>query len=97
MRWPGKVAVLVGLLGVVGCIVAPAVWACTACCEQTCETCPMLVSKSALASAPKADAHHGLLSAAFAVAQPAAAAIHGKTIAQIPSFLPHEFRRPLRN
>jgi hypothetical protein len=97
MRWPVKAAVLIGLLGFLGCIVAPAAWASMACCEHSCETCPMLVSKSALASAPKADGHQALLPSDFAVTRPAPAAIHGKTFAQIPSFLSHEFRRPMRN
>ena len=98
MRWPGKVAVLVGLLGFLGCIVAPAAWASMACCEHSCETCPMLVSKSALAGTPpKLDGHHALLPAAFSLPDPAPAAIHGHILAQIPTFLPHEFRRPMRN
>ena len=98
MRWPGKVAVVIGLLGFLGCIVAPTAWASMACCEHSCETCPMLVSKSALAGAPsKWDSHRALLSAAFALPTWTATVIHGRTPAQIPTFLPHEFRRPMRN
>ena len=98
MRWSGKVAVLVALLGFLGCIVAPAAWASMACCEHSCETCPMLVSKSALAgTAPKVDTHDTVLPAAFSLPNQALAAIHGNTLAQIPTFLPHEFRRPMRN
>ena len=98
MRWPGKVAVVVGLIGFLGCLLAPAAWASMACCEHSCETCPMLVSKSALAGTPpKLDGHQALLPAAFALPDPAPAAIHGSALAQIPTFLPHEFRRPMRN
>ena len=98
MRWPGKVAVVVGLIGFLGCLLAPAAWASMACCEHSCETCPMLVSKSALAGTPpKLAGHHALLPAAFAIPRHVAAAIHGNALAQIPTLLPHEFRRPMRN
>ena len=98
MRSSGKIAVVVGLLGFLGCLLAPAAWASMACCEHACETCPVLVSKSALAgTSPRLDGHHATLTAAFTLPRPGDTAIHGRTRAQIPTFLPHEFRRPMRN
>ena len=99
MRMRGKVAVLLALAGFVGCITGSAIWAASmSCCAKTCEPCPILLSKTTVPGSPeKVDVLHALLPAAFPLVRQAAAAIHGRSLAQIPTFLPHEFRRPMRN
>jgi hypothetical protein len=98
MRLRGKVAVLVALAGFAGCIVCSTAWAATACCATPCNPCPILLSKSALAGSPdKSDTSHALLPAAFQPIRPAPAVARIHELAQSPTLLPPEFRRPLRN
>lgn len=68
------------------------------CCSPACDTCPIIYSKTAPAtSAPKVDFAAGATAVTRTPAIPAAQPILGRFSSQIPSFLSHEFLRPMRN
>jgi hypothetical protein len=98
MRLRGKIAGLAALAGFLSCMAWSARLAPIACCGKSCDPCPILLAKSDLAgTSQKVDIHHALLPAAFPLFQPALTSTPGLIEAQIPGFLPHEFRRPMRN
>lgn len=68
------------------------------CCTPACDTCPVIYCKTAPAtSAPKADFAAGVTAATWIPAILPARSILGRSVSQIPGFLSHEFRRPMRN
>jgi len=93
-----KVATLTVLLAFAVCVAGASGLFEDDCCSPACDTCPVIYCKTAPAvSSPKVD-----LAAAAAPGTPTDAILAprpvlGRSIAQIPSFLPHEFRRPMRN
>ena len=68
------------------------------CCSAACDTCPIIYCKTAPAtSAPKVDFAAGVTVATLTPAILTERPILGRFLFQIPSFLSHEFRRPMRN
>jgi hypothetical protein len=68
------------------------------CCSPACDTCPVIYCKTAPAvSSPKVGTAIGAVPSAFTPAIVAVRPILGRSLSQIPSFLSHEFRRPMRN
>jgi hypothetical protein len=68
------------------------------CCSPACESCPIIYCKTAPAvSSPKVDIAGGAAPSTPAPAVLAARPALGRSLAQIPAFLSHEFRRPMRN
>jgi hypothetical protein len=68
------------------------------CCSPACDTCPVIYCKTAPAtSSPKVDFAAGVTPATLTPAIAAARPMLGRSLSQIPTFLPHEFRRPMRN
>ena len=70
----------------------------SACCSTSCEPCPVVICKStAVSTSLKADAAYALPPSGFSKVEQPFAAAPIATLAQIPAFLPPEFRRPMRN
>jgi hypothetical protein len=68
------------------------------CCSAACDTCPVIYCKTAPAtSAPRLAFAAAVTASAWAPAILTARPVLGRSISQIPTFLPHEFRRPMRN
>ena len=68
------------------------------CCSAACDSCPIIYCKTAPAvSSPKVDMASGAAPSTLAPAVLVARPALGRTLAQIPAFLSHEFRRPMRN
>ena len=98
MRLPRRIAVLMALVGFVGCIAASAAWSAMSCCTPVCDPCPILVSKTVVASSPhKANSQHALLPAAFQLLVLSRASFHVRYFTQVTTALPSEFRSPMRN
>jgi hypothetical protein len=68
------------------------------CCRPACDTCPVIYCKTAPAtSSPKVAFAAGVTPATLTPAIVASRAALGRSLSQIPTFLSHEFRRPMRN
>jgi len=68
------------------------------CCSPACDTCPVIYCKTAPAvSSPKVELAGGVAPSTPMPALVEARTTLGRSASQIPSFLPHEFRRPMRN
>jgi hypothetical protein len=94
-----RVVGLAALIGFLACTAWSAQMAPSACCTASCEPCPIVICKSTAATtSPKVDSPLALVPATldqlFGHAEPALALT---AHFQIPAFLPHEFRRPMRN
>lgn len=90
---------LAALVGFLACTIGSAQIAPSACCTESCEPCPIIVCKSTAATtSPKVDSPLALVPASldylFGHAAPASTVVPRP---QIPAFLSHEFRRPMRN
>ena len=98
MRPSRRIAVLLALVGFVGCIGASAAWAAVSCCTPACDPCPILVAKTTLASSPhKAVSLHALLPAAFDPVPLVRVAFYGGDSVNATRSLPPGFRSPMRN
>ena len=98
MRTRSKVAVILALVGFLGCIGSSAALASMACCTASCDPCPILVSKTVIASSPhKAVSLHALLPAAFEPIRLSRVSFHEGNFAHATTSLPPEFRSPMRN
>lgn len=68
------------------------------CCSAACDTCPIIYCKTAPAtSSPKVQIAAAVAPASLTLAVVAMRPVLGRSISQIPSFLSHEFQRPMRN
>jgi len=68
------------------------------CCSAACDSCPIIYCKTAPAvSSPKVEIAMGAVPATLAPAIVVMRPTLGRSVSQIPSFLPHEFQRPMRN
>jgi len=87
----GLVAFVTGVAGAVGLFEDD-------CCSPACDTCPVIYCKTAPAtSAPKVAFAAGMTAATLTPAILAARPALGRSASQIPTFLAHEFHRPMRN
>jgi hypothetical protein len=86
------------LFGFLGCTLGTAGLLATACPSKSCEPCPIIFCQGVAANAsPKVDASIDLPPAAFHSVRLAPVAAPRISAAQVPPFLSHEFRRPMRN
>lgn len=93
-----KVAGLAALIGFLACTARSAGLVRSACCSAPCDPCPIVFSKSAPANtSQKVDIAQTLAPASLHQILLPAAAAPVATVAQIPAFLSHEYRRPMRN
>ena len=98
MRFPRRLAVLLAIVGFVGCISASAAWSAMSCCTPVCDPCPILVAKTVVASSPhRAVSLHALLPAAFEPILLSRVAFHEGDFVHARRSLPPEFRSPMRN
>ena len=98
MSQRGRVAAFTALLGFLGCTLGTACLLATACPSHSCEPCPVVFCHSVAANAsPKVDVALGPTSGNFQPFHLIPAGVAVIADAQIPPFLPHEFRRPMRN
>jgi len=68
------------------------------CCSAACDSCPIIYCKTAPAvSSPKVDMASGALPSAVTPVLVLFRPGLGQSASQIPTFLSHEFRRPMRN
>ncbi len=68
------------------------------CCSPACDTCPIIYCKTAPAtSSPKVEVVAAAAPSSLLPAVVATRSIVGRSFSQIPSFLSHEFQRPMRN
>jgi hypothetical protein len=89
---------LAALAGFLACAALSAGLMPSLCCSESCEPCPVVFCKSTpAASSQKVDTAYGLPPASVQPFLLLAAAPASSTLAQIPNFLSHEFRRPMRN
>ncbi|MET0619338.1 MAG: hypothetical protein ABW056_03615 [Thermoanaerobaculia bacterium] len=89
---------MAALAGFLACAALSAGLMPSVCCSESCEPCPVVFCKSTpAASSQKVDTAHALPPASNHPFLLLAAAPPAATVAQIPAFLSHEFRRPMRN
>jgi hypothetical protein len=68
------------------------------CCSAACDTCPIIYCKTAPAvSSPKVDMAVGTAPSTLTPTILTPRPVLGRSLAQVPGFLSHEFRRPMRN
>ena len=93
-----KVAAWAAFFGFLGCTLGTAGMLATACPSHSCDPCPIVFCQSVAANAsPKVDVAVAPPAAVFSLARLVWAPAPAIPAAQIPSSLPHEFRRPMRN
>ena len=98
MRRTARTVAYTALLGFLGCTLGMTCLIATMCPMKSCEDCPVVVCHSTPAKSPeKVDAHQALPPSSLDLYRPASAYLGILPLAQIPTFLPHEFRRPMRN
>jgi len=98
MASPKKVAGLAVLLAFVLGVAGAAGFFEDDCCSAVCDSCPIMYCKTAPAvSSPKVDMAIGAAPSTLAPAVLATRPALGRSLPQIPAFLSHEFRRPMRN
>jgi len=94
-----KLVGIAALIGFLACTAWSAGLVSSGCCSPSCEPCPVIVCKSTAATtSPKVDVTRALLPASFGeLFKPSDVSASIASFAPIPAFLPHEFRRPMRN
>jgi hypothetical protein len=93
-----KAAISAALLAFLAGIAASSGLLLPDCCTPSCDSCPIVYWKSSPATAsPKVDTGVAILPAAVVPVILPRAASPAAHPSQIPSFLAHEFHRPMRN
>jgi hypothetical protein len=86
------------LIGFLGCTLGTAGLLATACPSHSCDPCPIVFCQSVAANAsPKVDVAVAPPPASFHLVRLVRASAPAVASKQIPPFLSHEFRRPMRN
>ena len=93
-----RIAGYAALFGFLGCTLSITCLMATICPMKSCDDCPVVFCQSTPAKAPETiDAHRALLPSSLDQFRLASAPVRVPPAAQVSTFLPHEFRRPMRN